>query len=145
MGLSELHVRLKACGSLQLIKVLLHERFDQGAREYISTASKVNREQLFGKFGAKAVQAEGPVTQYLRNYSKQVMVSRLMPRMLEGEVLKEIYVDIANVWAKSPNFKESNNRFIKHYNGVVLVYNANDKVVVSIISSDKRKKGWVRI
>ncbi len=91
------------------------------------------------------MQAEGPVTQYLRNYSGQVMVSRLMPRMLEGEVLKEIYVDIANVWAKSPNFKESNNRFIKHYNGVVLVYNTNDKVVVSIISSDKRKKGWVRI
>ncbi len=126
------------------------------------------------------------------------MVSRLTPRMLEGEVLKEIYTDIlakdwrplykprnistvrhvykkhgillsdyasarvtgqkierrkqhvseadiANVWAKPPNFKESNNRLIEHYDGVVLVYNAHDNVVVSIISSDKWKKGWVRV
>lgn len=126
------------------------------------------------------------------------MVSRLTPRMLEGEVLKEIYADIlakdwrplykqrnmstvrhfykkhdillsdhasarftgqkigrrkqhvseadiANVWAKPPNFKESNNRLIKYYDGVVLVYNAHDNVVVSIISSDKWKKGWVRV
>lgn len=126
------------------------------------------------------------------------MVSRLTPRMLEGEVLKEIYADIlakdwrplykqrnistvrhvykkhgillsdyvsarvtgqkierrkqhvseadiANVWAKPPNFKESNNRLIEHYDGVVLVYNAHDNVVVSIISSDKWKKGWVRV
>ena len=126
------------------------------------------------------------------------MVSRLTPRMLEGEVLKEIYadilakdwrplykqrnmstvrhfykkhdillsdhasarftgqkigrrkqhvseVDIANAWAKPLNFKESKNRLIKHYDGVVLVYNAHDNVVVSIISSDKWKKGWVRV
>ena len=53
--------------------------------------------------------------------------------------------DISNARAKPPNFKESNNRLIKNYDGVVLVYNANDHVVVSIISSDKRKKGWVRI
>ncbi len=53
--------------------------------------------------------------------------------------------DIANVWSKPPNFKECNNRLIKHYDGVVWVYNAHDNVVVSILSSDKWKKGWVRV
>lgn len=61
---------------------------------------------------------------------------------MEEHVLE---VDIANAWAKPLNFKESKNRLIKHYDGVVLVYNAHDNVVVSIISSDKWKKGWVRV
>lgn len=73
----------------------------------------MHRERLFGKFGAKEVQAEAPVTQHLRNYSEQAMVSRLMPRMLEGEVLKKIYADIlAKEWR--PLYKPRNMSTVRH-------------------------------
>lgn len=61
----------------QSTKRLPHERFEQGAREYISTASKAHRERLFGKFGSKLVEAGSPLTNHLRNYNGQHMVSRL--------------------------------------------------------------------
>ena len=60
------------------------------------------------------VQAEVPVTQYLRSYSGQAMVSRLTPRMLEDEVLREIYVDIlAKVWR--PLYKQRNMSTVRHF------------------------------
>lgn len=61
----------------QSTKRLPHERFEQGAREYISTASKAHRERLFGKFGSKLVEAGSPITNHLRNYNGRNMVSRL--------------------------------------------------------------------
>ena len=61
----------------QSTKRLPHERFEQGAREYISTASKAHRERLFGVYGAKQVQAGEPISDYLRNYSDKKLKTRL--------------------------------------------------------------------
>lgn len=53
------------------------ERFEQGAREYISKISKHHRERLFGVYGAKQVQAGKPISAYLRNYSDKKLKTRL--------------------------------------------------------------------
>ena len=53
------------------------ERFEQGAREYISKLSKYHIERLFGVYGAKQVQAGKPISDYLRNYSDKKLKTRL--------------------------------------------------------------------
>lgn len=61
----------------QSTKRLPHERFEQGAREYISTASKAHRERLFGKHGSKLVESGSPVLNHLRNYNAEKLKTRL--------------------------------------------------------------------
>ncbi len=61
----------------QSTKRLPHERFEQGAREYISTASKAHRERLFGKHGSKLVESGSPIVNHLRNYNAEKSKTRL--------------------------------------------------------------------
>lgn len=51
-------------------------------------------------------------------------------------------VELIDVWKKMPNYKENEKRMIKFYNGLAVIYNISDNVVISIVVRKNAKKAW---
>lgn len=50
--------------------------------------------------------------------------------------------ELIDVWKKTLNHKENEERVIKFYSGFVIIYNISDNVVISIVIRKNAKKAW---
>ncbi|SUP42264.1 hypothetical protein [Veillonella criceti] len=50
--------------------------------------------------------------------------------------------ELVSIWNRQPNYKESKNRLVKYYEDIAIIYNASDKVVISIVVRKGVKKTW---
>lgn len=50
--------------------------------------------------------------------------------------------ELIDIWKKTLNHKENEERVIKFYSGFVIIYNISDNVVISIVVRKNAKKAW---
>ena len=53
--------------------------------------------------------------------------------------------ELVSVWKQGPNYRESNNRLVKYYNGIAVIYNERDRVIISMVVRKNAKKDWGEI